>query len=176
METGIMYRFINSGVTYTVKSAGSQFATVSYPNGNQRRIALWKIRQWLNDGCLVRETTEAVCPECHNTGYVPESEDEVEPCCHPDCTVRAERDAKQGTWTVDLTPRRKPSKSEYRCLRCGCEIVGGANALGDDSAYCVACERHEAHPKDRLGLSEGRWRDLCEASWHGADGTARMLV
>jgi hypothetical protein len=79
--------------------------------------------------------TEPICPECNNTGWVPESEDEVTGCCEPGCPYWAEHDAKQGTWTVDLTP----------------------------------------HPKDRLGLSEGRWRDLCEASWHGSDGTRRML-
>jgi hypothetical protein len=46
--------------------------------------------------------TGAVCPECTNTGYVPESEDEVTGCTEPGCPYWAEHDATQGTITFDL--------------------------------------------------------------------------
>jgi hypothetical protein len=46
--------------------------------------------------------TGAVCPQCHNTGYVPESDDEVTGCTEPGCPYWAEHDATQGTITFEL--------------------------------------------------------------------------
>jgi hypothetical protein len=70
--------------------------------------------------------TGAVCPECTNTGYVPESEDEVTGCCEPGCPYWAEHDATQGTLTFELDLPRVNALLERQ-------------ADGDERVFCPIC-------------------------------------